>query len=55
LRLNPTLSIVSFYCIIIFLMALSFFVSILGFLWFAYIMVCMWLILKQIQLKNTLA
>ena len=51
LRRNPTIELVSFYSIIVFVMALSFFVNLLGFLWFVYIIIWVVLILKLIRVN----
>ncbi len=49
LRRNPTIKIVSSYCVIVFVMGLSFFINLLGFLWFVYIIGWMLIIFKFVQ------
>ncbi len=51
MRRNPTIRNISFYGVIMFIMALSFFLSPLGFLWFVYIIVWMAVILKFTNVK----
>jgi oligosaccharide repeat unit polymerase len=52
MRRSPTIELVSFYSIIVFVMVLSFFLSPLGFLWFVYIVAWMVLILKLVCIKK---
>jgi oligosaccharide repeat unit polymerase len=52
MRRNPTITLVSFYSIIVFVMVLSFFLSPLGLLWFIYIVAIMAVILKMVCIKT---
>lgn len=52
MRRYPTIKLVSFYSIIVFVMAMSFFINLLGFLWFVYIITWMVVILKLIRVKS---
>jgi len=52
MRRLPTIERVSFYGIIVFVMGLSFFINLLGFLWFVYIIVWMVIILKFIRVNS---
>lgn len=49
MRRNPTIEILSFYSIIIFVMGLSFFINLLGYLWFAYVIAWMFIILRLVR------
>ncbi len=51
MRRNPTIQRVSFYSVIVFVMTLSFFINLLGFLWFIYIITWMVVILRLIRLS----
>jgi oligosaccharide repeat unit polymerase len=51
LRRDPTVERLSYYCIIVFVIGLSFFLSPLGFLWFAYIVGWIVLILKLVRVR----
>jgi len=53
MRRNPTIELVSYYSIIVFVMGLSFFINLLGFLWFVYIITWMVLILKLVRVKDS--
>jgi len=53
MRRNPTLELVSFYSIIVFVMGLSFFLSPLGSLWFVYIVGWMVTIFKLIRFRDS--
>ena len=46
MRRNPSIELISFYCVSVFVMVMSFFVNPLGFLWFVYIVAWMVIILK---------
>ena len=49
MRRNPSIELISFYCVAVFVMVMSFFVNPLGFLWFVYIVAWMVMILKFIR------
>jgi len=51
LRRNPTIGILSLYCILVFVMALSFFVNPLGFLWFIYVITWILLSVKYVSIR----
>ena len=53
MRRNPTIGLVSSYSIIVFVMALSFFINPLGFLWFVYIIAWIVIVLKFIRVKQS--
>ena len=52
MRLNPTIERVTVYCVIVFVMVLSFFVNLLGFLWFIYILAWLGITLSVIRVKT---
>jgi len=52
LRRDPTIEYVAFYSIIVFVMGMSFFINLLGFLWFVYIIAWIVIILRSIRLKT---
>jgi len=52
MRRNPTVGLVSFYSIIVFVMGLSFFINLLGYLWFIYIIAWMIIILRLVRVRN---
>lgn len=49
MRRNPTVERLSFYSIVVFLMGLSFFINLLGYLWFVYIVAWMLVILRLVR------
>jgi oligosaccharide repeat unit polymerase len=51
-RMNPTVKSLSYYSIMVFVMAMSFFTNLLGFLWFIYIVAWIVIVLKLIAVKN---
>jgi oligosaccharide repeat unit polymerase len=53
MRRNPTMERVSFYGIIVFVMALSFFISPLGYLYFVYILAWMFFVFRLIRVKGS--
>jgi oligosaccharide repeat unit polymerase len=53
MRHNPSIGLLSVYSIIVFLMALSFFINLLGYLWFVYIVVWMMLILRLVHVRRS--
>ena len=52
MRRHPTIELVSYYSIMVFVMAMSFFINLLGFLWFVYIITWILVILKLIRVKS---
>ena len=52
IRRHPTIELITYYCIIVFMMMMSFFVNLLGFLWFVYIIVWIVLIFRFIRINT---
>ena len=52
MRTKPTIELVTFYSIVVFVMTLSFFLSPLGYLWFIYVIVWIMMILRLIRIRS---